>query len=107
MSEIDRRLSEVFAADAPPARDPAFVFRVLQAEERRRLGLEMLLQGAATTAGAGLLWAALPWLSDAVQSATPVLSAFSLAMSVVVGGLILLRLWSVAQMRLWSGPAPI
>lgn len=107
MSEIDRRLRDAFAADAPPARDAAFVFRVLQAQERRRLALEMLLLAATATTGAGLLWAALPWLTEVVTDAAPVLGAFSLAMSVVIGGLILLRAWGVAQMRLWSGPTPI
>jgi len=100
MSEIDRRLNDIFAADAPPARDPAFVFGVLQAEERRRLGLSVLLQAAAAVTGGALLWAALPWLAPGMEAAAPVMGVFSVAMGGALGLLVLLRLAPMG--RPWS-----
>ena len=42
MSDADDRLKALFAADAPPARDPAFVLEVAHRMQQRRLWLELI-----------------------------------------------------------------
>jgi len=88
MSEADSRLKAIFAADTPPARDPAFAAEVAQALARRRLLGDLALLGGATAAGGVALWALWPSLEPAVvglsQGLAPVAAALALAACVLV-----------------------
>ena len=70
MSDPDHLLSDLWAADAAPPRDPAFVLSVMEAVERRRFWLGALALVPAAAAASAVLWA----LGPVVQSAlTPLL----------------------------------
>jgi hypothetical protein len=92
MSEADRRLKDIFAADAPPARDPAFIFAMLQTHERRRLREEVALHAGGALAGGALLWAALPWIGPGVEAFLPVAAPLAAAAATVISVMLLTRM---------------
>lgn len=85
MTEADRRLQAIFAADAPPARDPAFVFDLLHAMERRRLRWELAVQAVLALIGGALLWGFWPEVSQVLIAATPTVAACAAALAAAAG----------------------
>lgn len=65
MSDPERMLAELWAADATPERDPAFVLAVMQRVERRRLWMGLLGQAPAVVAVCAALWAFAPVIQRA------------------------------------------
>jgi hypothetical protein len=82
MTELDQRLAALWAADDPPAADPAFVIAVMERAERRRLALDIASLVAPTVGGAAVLWAAAPWLSRAWTLAAPMIASPAFAAGV-------------------------
>jgi hypothetical protein len=84
----DDRLAALFAADLPPARDPAFKAEVLAGLARRRFAADMAWLSAACGIGALALGAVWPVLSPAIldlgQSLAPAALAVAVAAFVVV-----------------------
>ena len=101
MTDTDDRLRALFAADEPPARDPAFSAAVMEAVMRRRFLLDMALLAGATAVGALVLWALWPaiqpWLVEMSAGLAPVAAALALGIGVVVilGG----RLWNPLRLE--------
>ncbi len=60
MSEADDRLRALFAADEPPARDPAFSAAVLEVLARKRFRDELIIHAGLTLIGGAALWALWP-----------------------------------------------
>jgi hypothetical protein len=83
MSEAERLLSDLWAADEPAARDHAFTLSVMEKVERRRflLGMGSLL-AAAFAAGAAL-WALAPEIETMLAAVTPVSLAPAVGPAVV------------------------
>ncbi|MBS0297637.1 MAG: hypothetical protein JSR45_15110 [Proteobacteria bacterium] len=92
MTEADRRLQAIFAADAPPARDPAFVFALLHRLERRRLHWEIAAQAALALVAGALLWGFWPEVSQVLIAATPTVAACAAALAAAAGLLFLGRM---------------
>lgn len=67
MSDPERLLTELWAADAPPERDPMFVLEVMQRVERRRLWLSLLAQAPIFVATCVALWAFAPVVRRAAE----------------------------------------
>jgi hypothetical protein len=88
MTTPDDRLAALFAADLPPARDPAFQAEVLAGLARRRFAIELCWLTAACALGAvalGVLWPTLsPTLADLGRSLAPAAVAMGIAAFVVV-----------------------
>ena len=88
MTSPDDRLSALFAADLPPARDPAFQGDVLAALARRRFQADLMLLASATVIGGAILWlvwpALVPVLEGLGQNLFPGLTAAIVAASVLV-----------------------
>ena len=83
MTQADDRLKALFAADAPPARDPAFSMAVMEKVMRRRF-LEDIAMLCAVSSVGGLalwpLWKVLhPTLVSLSQGFAPALGAAALA----------------------------
>ena len=87
MTTSDDRLKALFAADLPPARDPAFQANVLAALVRRRFLGELGLISATSLLGAvalGVLWPTLgPVLARLGQDLAPAAIATGLAVSIL------------------------
>ena len=62
----DDRLKAIFAADAPPARDPAFAAAVTERLVRRRCLQDLAFLGGLSAVGAVALWALWPVLQPAL-----------------------------------------
>jgi hypothetical protein len=73
MTEADDRLRALFAADEPPARDPAFSAAVLEALAKQRLRDELLVHAGATLIGGAALWALWPVLQPVLVETSQVL----------------------------------
>jgi hypothetical protein len=96
MTDPDRLLADLWAADEPPARDPGFVLQVIERVERRRLWLE--LGGLVSTAfAAGLaLWALAPAIDLAVRRLAP--APWDPALMTLAGaGLMAAWLWAAVS----------
>jgi hypothetical protein len=91
MTDAERRLSELWNEDEPPARDAAFVIAVMERVERQRLSLAVAWLVLAT-AGTGLAaWALAPVLQGLLQ---PLVQAGP-ELGVVAGaGAVAVALWS-------------
>ena len=102
MTDPDRLLAELWAADEPPAQDPEFVLRVIEQVERRRLWLE--LGGLVSTAFAAALalWALSPVIDPAVRRLAPAPWDPALA---TVGGAALMAAWLWAAVSGSAGPS--
>jgi len=85
MTEADRRLQAIFAAEAPPARAPAFVFELLHAMERRRLRWEIAAQAVLALVTGALLWGFWPAVSPMLIAATPTLAVCAAALAAAAG----------------------
>jgi hypothetical protein len=87
MTTSDDRLKALFAADLPPARDPAFQANVLAALVRRRFLGELGLISAASALGAvalGVLWPTLgPVLARLGRDLAPAAIALAVAVSIL------------------------
>ena len=103
MRSPDERLKAIFAADQPSARDPAFVLAVLEAAEKRRLRVELVLQGLAATIAGALLWAAAPSLAGVAAQAAPLVAPVAAAVSVAITLALLARFVAPSAM-LSPGP---
>ncbi len=73
MTDPDLRLKAIFAADAPPARDPDFTLALIHRVGRGPPALEIVFHAAMASVAGGLLWAAWPsigaWLTEIEPSA--------------------------------------
>jgi hypothetical protein len=67
---LANRLSELWAADEPPQRDPQFVVAVMAKAARRRFQLEVLGMVPLVVAAGAILWALSPWLAAVLDRAT-------------------------------------
>jgi len=87
MIDPDDRLRALFAADLPPARDPAFQAEILAALARRRFLEEMALLAMASLGGAitlAVLWPVLgASLASISQALTPAAIALAVAVSIL------------------------
>jgi hypothetical protein len=61
------RLAAAFAADLPPARDPAFTLAVMEAVARRRLWLSLFALVPTVLMSGVLLWALTPYLEPITE----------------------------------------
>jgi hypothetical protein len=71
MSDAERLLSELWAADEPAARDHAFLLSVMEKVERRRFLLNVASLLAAAFAAGAALWALAPSIETMVAAVTP------------------------------------
>lgn len=95
MSSPDALLAELWAADEPPERDPAFVIAAMERVERRRLWMRLLVLLVLTLVGGVVSWALAPMLAMMGQLVHPQdLVVYAAA------GLMALFLWSWASDRL-------
>jgi hypothetical protein len=69
--EEDRRLAELWAADEPPARDPAFVLVSMERIERHKLWMNILALVPVTLGVTLLLWALAPVIEMIAKAALP------------------------------------
>jgi len=86
--DAERKLAELWAEDAPPARDPAFNMRVLAQLERRRLQSDVADAGILLVVGGVLAWLLAPTLENMLNggdSAGFGATALLLTLSVVGG----------------------
>ena len=83
MTADDARLKALFAADEPPARDPAFQAAVMEAVAQRKFVADVTLLSAAAGALAGALWwswpVVQPMLAPLGEVALPVAAGLTLA----------------------------
>lgn len=88
MSDADDRLRALFAADEPPARDPAFSAAVVEALARRHFLADLALLAGASLVGGLSLWALWPVIQPALvqtsQSLAPAVTVLALAAGLVV-----------------------
>ena len=104
MSDAERRLAELFAADLPPAADRAFAFAILERVERRRAWLDMLEIIPFVIAAGALLSVLAPFIEQALQSSLAAISSpvFAAALVLTLTALIfaaggnLRELWETA-----------
>lgn len=68
MTSPDDRLAALFAADLPPARDPAFQAEVLAGLARRRFLADLMVLGSATVIGAAMLWLIWPTVAPVLEA---------------------------------------
>jgi hypothetical protein len=88
MSEADAMLRTLFAADEPPARDPAFTIAVMERVQRRRFWTEVMMLAPMAIAFCVILWAMAPMLTDlAVQWMGPLARSAVLPVLAVVATL--------------------
>lgn len=83
MPQPDDRLKALFAADLPPARDPAFEAAVFETLARRAFLLDLAGLSAVSLAGAAALWLLWPVLGPAVAAVGQGLAPAALALSLV------------------------
>lgn len=100
MSEADAMLRTLFAADEPPARDPAFTLSVMERVERRRFRNEILMIAPVFVAVCVVLWAVAPMLTElAVQWMGPLAQGAILPVLAVVVTLSALAFTGRGQVR--------
>lgn len=100
MSEADAMLRTLFAADEPPARDPAFTLSVMERVQRRRFWGEVLMLAPVAVAACVILWAMAPMLTDlAVQWMGPLARGAILPVLAVVATLAALAFMGRDQAR--------
>ncbi|MFI4934302.1 MAG: hypothetical protein ACHP7N_06760 [Caulobacterales bacterium] len=75
MTELETRLVELWAEDAPPGHDPAFVIAVMERAETRRLWLELGGLVPWVIAASAMLWATAPLIRAALQTLLPPIGA--------------------------------
>ena len=97
MSEPDRRIAELFAADEPPARDTAFVLLVIERVERARLWLNLAWLALLTIAGGSTLWVLAPLFTPALADTAAVLAPVMLP--VTAAGVLAGAVWMWSQGR--------
>jgi hypothetical protein len=90
MSEADDRLRALFAADAPPARDPHFSAAVIEALERRQFLLDVGAWAGACLIGAIALWGLWPAVKPALTSMSQQLAPAALLLAAAVAGVVML-----------------
>jgi hypothetical protein len=83
MTPADDRLKALFAADEPPARDPAFSTAVMERLARRRCLEDLAFLGGLSGLGGLALWAIWPVLQPALTAVSGELApaAFGLAVA--------------------------
>jgi hypothetical protein len=83
MTPADDRLKALFAADEPPARDPAFSAAVMERLARRRCLQDLAFLGGLSGLGGLALWAIWPVLQPALTAISGELApaAFGLAVA--------------------------
>ncbi len=75
MSNAERRLAELFAADVPPVSDRVFALAVFERIERRRAWTDMLENVPLIIAAAALLWLLAPTVDRLLQEVIAVINA--------------------------------
>ena len=90
MTDADDRLKALFAADAPPARDPAFTAAVMGEIARRRFLVDMAMLAGVSLLGGLALWSIWPALSSLLASLGPSLSPVMAGLSVAITAVVLL-----------------
>lgn len=80
MTTPDDRLAALFAQDLPPARDPVFSARVLEAAARRRFLRDLGAAALASLGGAALLAMLGPVLAPAARALAQGLAPAALAL---------------------------
>ena len=75
MSDPDRLLAQLWAADEPPQRDPAFVLAVMARVERRRFVTGVLALAVTALAAGLVIWVLAPLARPALQALQPALGA--------------------------------
>lgn len=83
MTQADDRLRALFAAEQPPARDPAFCADTMARVARRRFQQDLALLGLTGLVAATILWAVWPVIAPALrvlsQGLVPAMGALGLA----------------------------
>ena len=89
MSNADNRLSELLAADMPPAADRAFALSVIERIERRRFWADVSELVPVVAGAAIVLWAAAPVIENLIEKtfATVNVPAFLAAVVLTLTGL--------------------
>jgi hypothetical protein len=89
MSDSDDRLKALFALDAPPAHDPAFVLETARRIQVRRFWLELAAGVPWLVAASAILWASAPWLHLISRPAAGLMAALIPATAVAIGAIVL------------------
>jgi hypothetical protein len=88
MTEADVRLKDLFAEDAPLARDPAFSAAVMEKIVRRRFVVDVARLSGVTALGGLVLWAVWPALApimaDLGPGLMPVAACVTLAVTAIL-----------------------
>lgn len=84
MTSPDDRLKALFAADAPPARDPAFTTAVMADVARARLRGELMVHGTVSLIGAAVLAVLWPVVAPVIEVVARGLVPMAIAASVAV-----------------------
>ena len=79
MSEADRLLADLWAADEPPERDHAFLLAAMLRLERRRLQVNLLCLVPLCAAAAAVLWALEPQAAGLLMALRPALQPLNAA----------------------------
>jgi hypothetical protein len=88
MSDADDRLKALFAAEAPPAHDPAFVLETARLIQRRRFWMELAAGVPWLIATSAILWAATPWLEAISRPAASLMTLIAPAVAVAIGAVL-------------------
>jgi hypothetical protein len=91
MTAADDRLKALFAADAPPARDPAFAAAVMLRVARRRCLQDLAFLAGLSALGAAALWGFWPVLEPALAALSGRLAPAAAALAVGASALAALR----------------
>ena len=100
MTEADVRLRDLFAADRPAPRDPAFSARVMERLLRRRFVEDVVLLSLASLAGGGALWLFWGPLHAALVTISQGLAPLAGILALVGCG------WVILEGRGFPDPAP-
>lgn len=90
MDPADDRLKALFAADEPPARDPAFSAQVMERLARRCWLQDLAFLGTTSLVGAISLWAAWPVLQPALTALSGQLAPAAVAAALALSALAIL-----------------
>jgi hypothetical protein len=91
MTETDDALRALFAADAPPVRDPAFEASVMESVARRRFQADVALLSGVTVLGGLALWALWPVIAPALARVGEGMAPVAACVSLAVTGVILME----------------
>jgi hypothetical protein len=90
MTPADDRLKALFAADEPPAHDPAFSTAVMERLARRRWLQDLAFLGGVSGLGGLTLWGAWPVLEPALTGLAGQLAPAAVALAVAMSAVAML-----------------